>query len=135
MRTFVRSAMISGFLAVAGCAEWTPERPEAVSDAAIYAGGEDGGMWVDCSGAAEEVSCLVWDIDGGNPRRSVFAPCPATPSGLTPQFLDDTRMEGRSRFYRVRPDQDLSPGSPHQRLYDEALARWGSASVCTDPVS
>ncbi len=133
MRTLVSLAVIAGALGVAGCAEWKPERPRVVSDAAIYAGGEDGGMWTDCTGDAAEISCLVWDVDGGNPRRSVFAPCPPAPSGLTPQFLDDTRMEGRSRFYRLRPDEDLSPGSPRQRLYDEAFARWGKLSVCAGP--
>lgn len=122
-------------MGVASCTEWEPDRPAAVSEAAIYAGGEDGGMWVECAGDREAISCLVWDIDGGNPRRSAFAACPAAPPGMTPQFMDDTRMEARSRYFRIRPDQDLSPGASRQRLYDESFRRWGNASVCRDPVS
>jgi len=134
-RTLILVAAVSGAVMVAGCTEWKPERPDVVPPAAVYAGGEDGGMWADCSGAVGKITCLIWDIDGGNPRRSVFAACPAVPPGLTPQFLDDTRMEGRSRFFRIQPDEDLSPGGERQALYDESFRRWGNVSVCRNPVS
>ncbi len=56
-------------LAVAGCSDVpTPERPATVPLAAVWCGGEKGGVWVDCAevNADHEVACTLYNDYNGS---------------------------------------------------------------------
>jgi len=61
--------LLALLLVSAGCSSMrTPERPKAVPEMAVWAGGADGGAWIDCSPAAKEpyfqYNCTVYHESG-----------------------------------------------------------------------
>lgn len=77
-----------------------PERPANVPDSALWAGGVDGGMWVECSATnSGALACRVYaNVTGALVEDGEFTFVPNT---IRPTFYSTGLIHAEVRFERV----------------------------------
>src|ERR1700752_265509 len=63
---FTTMAIVLACACMTACyRQYPPRKPSSVPDAAVWAGGMDGGGWVTCSSDSVEYNtCRIWDEEG-----------------------------------------------------------------------
>ena len=75
----------------------TPQKPSSVPESAIWAGGPDGGMWVNCNkNTLEKLKCQIFaDVTGVSVEESTFA---IQDKDFKPVFYSNGLLEFKARY-------------------------------------
>ena len=71
----LHASYLIGALALSACqCDYTPERLPSIPETAVWAGGADGGAWIECFLDMEKSAnwCTVWDDRNGHVRARTF---------------------------------------------------------------
>ncbi len=82
----VTSALTLGVAACKPVPAMPPPRPASVPAAAVWAGGPDGGAWIQCTPAARDFDCTIFHDSGDVWTKGRFRAEPASAAGKGLQY-------------------------------------------------
>lgn len=121
-----------------GDAYYEPPRPSALPDEAVYAGGLDGGYWMQCQPNVDHtITCTVFDRFGDPDTEHTLRICP----GLRATSVSNGRLRpiavtGPAIFsgvnaFDTQPYRGLEDSSDHEkRLAEKSYRTFGVTENC-----
>ena len=120
LRSVLQAGLAISVVMLPGCQPYPPARPYQVPSSAQWAGGIDGGAWVDCStGSGPYNECQVYGEKGDLMLSSAYAleglNRAATRSELRYRYVDGTTILLQGGLSLIRVSSLETPATPSLR--------------------